>query len=81
MCEIAPQVCMPMSSCGPRQYLPRRCPPAYLPACPQSEGTRHFFQQVEQCQPLWASLQQACRCVSEATSPAHHICPVAVTLT
>ena len=38
----------------------------------QSEGTRHFFERVEQCQPLWASLQRACRCVGEATSPSHH---------
>lgn len=26
-----------------------------------SEATRHFFQRVEQCKPLWSSLQQACR--------------------
>jgi ureidoacrylate peracid hydrolase len=26
-----------------------------------SEGTRHFYERVEQCKPLWSSLQRACR--------------------
>lgn len=36
-------------------------PPSSLPTSAQSAGTRHFYERVEQCKPLWSSLQQACR--------------------
>ncbi|KAL4459202.1 hypothetical protein ABPG75_014081 [Micractinium tetrahymenae] len=32
-----------------------------LPPSLQSEGVCHFFQRVEECGPLWARLQRACR--------------------
>lgn len=34
-----------------------------------SEGTRHFFERVQQCEPLWASLQAACRCGGAGVGP------------
>lgn len=42
------------------------------PAKQAGEARRHFMQRVEECKPLWASLQQACRCgaAAEALSTA-----------
>lgn len=46
--------------------VPQHCTPQTTPAQTlkpqlQSEGTRHFLDRVDQCQPLWTALQQGCR--------------------
>ncbi len=47
---------------GPVHALPKHALPksTCMPNM-QSEATRHFYERVEQCKPLWSSLQRACR--------------------
>lgn len=58
-----PEYGMPLRALRRRTSAPAEaCHPCQtaLPSA-QSEATRHFFQRVEQCKPLWSSLQRACR--------------------